>query len=151
MGRRRALEARDALLAANSRWTFRKSARFMDRVDVRARVERWGNSSSFEVRYEGTIGGEACFEGAVTYVATEVDVRTGERKPVPVPEDIRRALGGTRARLLYYYWYEYKLRMNESNGSAIAQALEHGFVSVSRPLVEGHVPISSTLRALDDG
>ena len=99
MGRRRALEARDALLAANSRWTFRKSARFMDRVDVRARVERWGNSSSFEVRYEGTIGGEACFEGAVTYVATEVDVRTGERKPVPVPEDIRRALGGTRARL----------------------------------------------------
>merc|ERR1719310_455010 len=41
--------------------------------------------------------------------------------------------------------------MNESNGSAIAQALEHGFVSVSRPLVEGHVPISSTLRALDDG
>ena len=42
MGRRRALEARDALLAANSRWTFRKSARFMDRGDVRARVERWG-------------------------------------------------------------------------------------------------------------
>ena len=79
MGRRRALEVREALLAANSRWTFRKSARFMDRVDVRARVERWGNSSSFEVRYEGTIDGEACFEGAVTYVATEVDVRTGER------------------------------------------------------------------------
>ena len=71
MGRRRALEVREALLAANSRWTFRKSARFMDRVDVRARVERWGNSSSFEVRYEGTIGGEACFEGAVTYVATD--------------------------------------------------------------------------------
>ena len=97
MGRRRA-GARDALLAYVSRWTFRKSARFMDRVDVRAWVERWGNSSSFEVRCEGTIGGETCFEGAV---ATWRRRWTSERgaKAGTRAEDIRRALGGTRARL----------------------------------------------------
>jgi len=100
MGRRRAWDARQMLLAASSRWTFRKSARFLDRVDVRTRVSKWGNSSSFEVTYEGTIEGEACFEGRVTYVATTMDARTGERTPTPIPEDLRIALGGgTRARL----------------------------------------------------
>jgi len=74
-------------VAASARWTFLRSAIFLDVVDIACDVPRWG-TSSFDVKYVGTIDGGACFEGCVTYVC--VDETT--RRPIEVPKDLKYAL-----------------------------------------------------------
>jgi acyl-CoA thioesterase FadM len=51
-------------------------------------VRRWG-ASSFDVGFEGTVGGDAVFSAELTYVA----VRTGTTETVPVPDEFRAAAG----------------------------------------------------------
>ena len=74
-------------VAATSTWRFSRSAVFLDVVDVSCEVPRWG-TTSFDVRYVGTIDGEACFDGLVTYVCVDSE----SRRPQAVPEDLKLAL-----------------------------------------------------------
>jgi acyl-CoA thioester hydrolase len=79
-------------VAATSTWRFKRSAKFLDVVDVSCEVPRFG-TTSFDVRYVGTIGGEDCFDGLVTYVCVD----EASRRPLAVPLDLKRALSTNAA------------------------------------------------------
>ncbi|CEF96511.1 unnamed product [Ostreococcus tauri] len=81
---------RNHAVAAKSTWNFRKSAKYLDRIEVKCSVSRWGNTS-FDVTYDGTVDGEACFDGVVTYVCVDSE----HRRPVEIPKDLRNALSST--------------------------------------------------------
>ena len=49
---------RSVAVAASSKWNFKKSAKFLDRVRIACRVPRWG-TTSFDVEYVGTVDGGA--------------------------------------------------------------------------------------------
>ena len=78
---------RNRCVAASSTWNFRRSAKFLDRIVVSCAVSRWG-TTSFDVTYVGTVNGEACFDGSVTYVTVTED----DRRPMTIPDDLRAAL-----------------------------------------------------------
>jgi acyl-CoA thioester hydrolase len=73
--------------AASISWT--APARVRDRVDVDIAVSRIG-TTSFDVAYTGSRGGEPLFEATMTYVG----VRRGTVEKVPVPDAFRAAVGG---------------------------------------------------------
>jgi acyl-CoA thioesterase FadM len=57
-----------------------------DDLAIAVSVSRWG-TSSFDVRFDGTVDGEPVFTADITYVA----VVTGTTDTVPVPEAFRAA------------------------------------------------------------
>lgn len=72
--------------------TWSGAARVHDDLAIAVDVERWG-TTSFDVRFTGTVDGALIFEADLTYVA----VRTGTNEPVPVPDDFRAAVAAAAA------------------------------------------------------
>jgi acyl-CoA thioester hydrolase len=66
--------------------TWRGAARVHDDLAIAVSVSRWG-TSSFDVRFEGTVGDLSVFTAELTYVA----VSTGTTQPVRVPDEFRAA------------------------------------------------------------
>lgn len=64
------------------------AAHLGDRIEIAVGVTRWGNTS-FDVGFRGTVGDRPVFTASITYVG----VATGTRTPMPVPAEIREALG----------------------------------------------------------
>ena len=65
------------------------SATVGDVLEIDVSVERWGNTS-FDVAFEGSVGGGPVFRCVITYVG----VRFGTKETMPPPEAFRSALGG---------------------------------------------------------
>jgi acyl-CoA thioesterase FadM len=57
-----------------------------DDLAIAVSVSRWGNTS-FDVRFDGTVGTTPIFTADITYVG----VRTGTTDTVPVPDWFRAA------------------------------------------------------------
>ena len=72
--------------AASISWS--APARVRDRVDIDIDVVRIG-TTSFDVAYAGSRGGEPLFEATMTYVG----VRRGTLDKMPVPDAFREAVG----------------------------------------------------------
>lgn len=70
--------------------TWSGAARVHDDLAIAVSVVRWG-TSSFDVRFDGTVDGAPVFEAILTYVA----VRTGTSETVRVPDDFRAAAGAS--------------------------------------------------------
>ena len=66
--------------------TWDGAAKVHDDLAIAVSVSRWGNSS-FDVRFDGTVEGEAVFTAEITYVA----VVTGTTETVAVPAEFRTA------------------------------------------------------------
>jgi acyl-CoA thioesterase FadM len=66
--------------------TWGGAARVHDDLAIAVSVSRWG-TSSFDVRFEGTVGDLSVFTAELTYVA----VSTGTTQPVRVPDEFRAA------------------------------------------------------------
>ena len=69
--------------------TWSGATRVHEELAIALEVSRWG-TSSFDVRFTGTVDGAPVFEADLTYVA----VRTGTTETVRVPDDFRAAAGG---------------------------------------------------------
>jgi acyl-CoA thioester hydrolase len=65
------------------------SARYAEELDVEVHVARWGRTS-FDVACVGTVGERPVFTATITYVG----VRHGTTETMPVPAEIKAALGG---------------------------------------------------------
>jgi acyl-CoA thioester hydrolase len=66
------------------------SATVHETIDIRVEgveVARWG-STSFDVRFTGTVGDRPVFTNTTTYVG----VKLGTQEPTPPPEDVKAAL-----------------------------------------------------------
>jgi acyl-CoA thioesterase FadM len=72
--------------------TWHKGATYGDVVLATCSVIRWGNTS-FDVLVEMEVSGNQVFDCTITYVS----VIPGVAQPAPVPELVRRALGGAAA------------------------------------------------------
>ena len=68
--------------------TWDGAARVHDDLAIAVFVSRWG-TTSFDVRFEGTVDGAPVFTADITYVA----VVTGSTDTVPVPDDFRALAG----------------------------------------------------------
>ena len=66
--------------------TWDGGAKVHDDLAIAVSVSRWGNTS-FDVRFDGTVDGDAVFTADLTYVA----VRTGTLETVRVPDPFRQA------------------------------------------------------------
>ena len=66
--------------------TWDGGAKVHDDLAIAVSISRWG-TTSFDVRFDGTVEGEAVFTADLTYVA----VRTGTRETVRVPDVFREA------------------------------------------------------------
>jgi acyl-CoA thioester hydrolase len=66
--------------------TWEGAARVHDELAIEVSVSRWG-TTSFDVRFDGTVGQAPVFTAVITYVT----VVTGTTDTVPVPEDFRAA------------------------------------------------------------
>jgi acyl-CoA thioester hydrolase len=66
--------------------TWDGAARVHDDLAIAVSVSRWG-TSSFDVRFEGTVDASAVFTADITYVA----VVTGSTETVRVPDEFRAA------------------------------------------------------------
>jgi acyl-CoA thioester hydrolase len=64
--------------------TWDGAARVHDDLAIAVSVSRWG-TTSFDVRFDGTVEDEPVFTADITYVA----VITGSTTTVPVPDDFR--------------------------------------------------------------
>ena len=64
------------------------SATYGDTVDIDCGIARWG-TSSFDIAYRGTVGGEPVFTALITYVS----VVPGTKQPTPVADRMRERLG----------------------------------------------------------
>ena len=71
--------------------TWSGGAKVHDDLAIAVAVSRWG-TSSFDVRFTGTVDGAPVFEADLTYVA----VRTGTTETLPVPDDFRAAATASR-------------------------------------------------------
>lgn len=58
-----------------------------DELDIAVQAVRWGNTS-FDVRFDGAVGGSPVFTCVVTYVG----VKAGTRETMPPPVEVRAAL-----------------------------------------------------------
>lgn len=67
------------------------SARFDDWIDIAVVPVRLG-TSSFDLRYEATVAGQAVCRATITYVS----VRPGAHESRPLPEPVRAALEARR-------------------------------------------------------
>ncbi len=70
--------------------TWHKGAGYGDIIDARCNVARWGNTS-FDVTVSMTVASAPVFDCTITYVSTT----PGAPQPVPVPDFVKRALGGS--------------------------------------------------------
>ena len=68
--------------------TWHRTVRYPETVDIDCSVARWG-TSSFDVRFEGSVGGQPRFDVVVTYV----NVAPGTHEPAPVADAVVAALG----------------------------------------------------------
>ena len=66
--------------------TWDGAAKVHDDLAIAVSVSRWG-TSSFDVRFDGTVEGRPVFTAEITYVA----VVTGTTQTVPVPAEFRAA------------------------------------------------------------
>lgn len=66
--------------------TWHGATRWGETLTLDVGVDRWG-TTSFDVRFDGTVAGRPVFTALITYVA----VKTGTTEPVPVPDDFRAA------------------------------------------------------------
>ena len=66
--------------------TWDGAAKVHDDLAIAVSVSRWG-TSSFDVRFDGTVEGAAVFTAEITYVA----VVTGTTDTLPVPAEFRAA------------------------------------------------------------
>lgn len=66
--------------------TWDGGAKVHDDLAIAVSVSRWGNTS-FDVRFDGSVDGDAVFTADLTYVA----VRTGTLETVRVPDPFRQA------------------------------------------------------------
>ena len=66
--------------------TWSGGAKVHDDLAIALCVSRWG-TTSFDVRFEGTVGETPIFEADLTYVG----VKTGTVETMPVPDDFRAA------------------------------------------------------------
>lgn len=69
--------------------TWHRGVMFGDVANIECSVSRWGRTS-FDIHVDLTVSGDTYFEATLVYVS--VGVRS--RAPEPVPEVVRRALGG---------------------------------------------------------
>ncbi|MBI2709896.1 MAG: acyl-CoA thioesterase [Actinobacteria bacterium] len=67
---------------------WRGSAGFRDVIDVDMGVSRWG-TTSFDVRFAGSVRDRAVFDATITYVC----VQPGANTKIAVPDDLRQLLG----------------------------------------------------------
>ncbi|MEN9553664.1 MAG: hypothetical protein RLY24_1259 [Actinomycetota bacterium] len=67
--------------------TWHKGASYGDIIEAACSVTRWGNTS-FDVTVEMTVQNELVFDCVITYVSTT----PGAPQPVPVPDNVKRAL-----------------------------------------------------------
>jgi acyl-CoA thioester hydrolase len=58
-------------------------------LDIAVAATRWGNTS-FDVLFDGRVGGRAVFTCIITYVG----VKLGTRETMPPPAEVRSRLGG---------------------------------------------------------
>ncbi len=63
------------------------AARFGDTLTLRLGIGRWG-TTSFDVEVVGSVGERHVVDGTMTYVVVD----TSERRPMPVPDDLRSHL-----------------------------------------------------------
>ena len=68
---------------------WQSAARFGEHLELDVDVRRWGRSS-FDVGVTGRVGERPVLEATIVYVSTV----PGQATPRPVPDDVRRALGG---------------------------------------------------------
>ena len=81
-------ERRTGFPTVNARAEFFSPFLYGDEAEVTLGVSRVGRSSAtFEYRLRRARGGETCAGAALVHVAMNLD----ERRPVPIPEDLRRA------------------------------------------------------------
>ena len=73
------------LVRATVEW--QGSATVHDVIDVEVGVDRWG-TTSFDVGFVGTVGGEPVFTAGITYVGVEYGTRT----PMPPPAEARELM-----------------------------------------------------------
>ena len=71
--------------------TWSGATRLGDELAIAVDVVRWG-TTSFDVRFAGTVDDGPVFEAIITYVA----VRTHTTETVPVPDDFRAAADSYR-------------------------------------------------------
>ena len=69
--------------------TWSSSAQAHDDLAIAVEVSRWG-TTSFDVRFTGTVDARPVFEAELTYVAVGI----GTKEPIPVPDGFRRLAGG---------------------------------------------------------
>ncbi len=67
--------------------TWHKGASYGDIIEAACSVTRWG-TTSFDVTVEMTVQNELVFDCVITYVSTT----PGAPQPVPVPDNVKRAL-----------------------------------------------------------
>lgn len=72
--------------------TWHDRSTFGELLGIDVGISRWGNTS-FDVRYEGAVGERPVFEAVVTYVCVSPGVAESGPRPMPVPADLRAALG----------------------------------------------------------
>ena len=78
-------EAEIMLKSANITW--HKPVKFGDDLVTKSRVTRWGNSS-FDIRTDGYVFKEHCFEASISYVCVDhIDYR-----PIAAPELLKSHL-----------------------------------------------------------
>jgi acyl-CoA thioester hydrolase len=65
------------------------SAKYAEELDVEVHASRWGNTS-FDATCVGTVGDRPIFTATLTYVG----VRHGTTETMPMPDEIKAALGG---------------------------------------------------------
>ena len=70
--------------------TWHKGATYGNIIDARCDITRWGNTS-FDVSVSMTVADEPVFDCTITYVSTT----PGAARPVPVPDFVKSALGGS--------------------------------------------------------
>lgn len=75
------------LVRAEIDWS--SSATYGDVISVACGIDRWG-TTSFAVRYRGSVGDRPVFSALITYVS----VAPGTTEKMPVPDEVRTALSG---------------------------------------------------------
>ncbi|MGH6990600.1 MAG: acyl-CoA thioesterase [Stellaceae bacterium] len=79
------------LLEASAK--FYVASGFGDEIEAESGVVEWGNKT-FRVTHRFRRGGELLLEGSETRIFVVADSASGRLKSVPVPDEVKRRLGG---------------------------------------------------------
>ena len=77
------------LMVKRAEITWHGPARVTDVVAVDVSVARWG-TTSLDVAFAGSVAEQPVFDGLLTYVVVDAE----QHRPVPIPDELRRHLGG---------------------------------------------------------